>query len=144
MTRLIQAHPALADIPLVPIDGVSEEEAQRLIRESLFFLAFSEKEGFGLPPAEAMATGSLVIGYTGVGGAEYFTSETGFPIADGDAIAFLETLVEVVQLWRSAPASLEAKREAASAFMWRAHSEAQAVERLTTLWAEIDAGLLQG
>lgn len=73
----LKMRPALLGIPIIPIEGMSDEARNRILSESLIFLSFSEKEGFGLPPAEAMASGSIVIGYTGVGGNEYFTSETG-------------------------------------------------------------------
>jgi hypothetical protein len=141
LSALIRTHPDLAGVPLVVIDQVPAEEAQRLIRESLIFLSLSEQEGFGLPPAEAMATGSLVIGYTGVGGEEYFTSETGFPIPDSDIAAFVERLAEVVAAWRRNPAELERKRRHASAFIWARYDQTAARRSLLDLWSGIDARL---
>ncbi len=142
LKSLIQAHPVLADIPLVVIDRIpSQPEVHRLMRESLIFLSLSYREGFGLPPAEAMATGSLVIGYTGVGGAEFFTPETGFPIADSDIIAILDCLAEVVETWRRAPEALERKRRRASEFIWSHYDEDQARTSLLDLWGRIDADM---
>jgi glycosyltransferase involved in cell wall biosynthesis len=139
MERLIAGHPDLAHIPLVPIDEVSEDEAHHILRESLIFLSFSEKEGFGLPPAEAMATGCLVVGYTGVGGEEYFTAETGFPVPDGDLARFVETLVGVVRSWRQDRRALEDRRRHASDHIWQCYTEEIALGSLRGLWAEIDA-----
>lgn len=141
LAALIRQHPDLAGVPLVMIDQVPAEEAQRLIRESLIFLSLSEQEGFGLPPAEAMATGSLVIGYTGVGGDEYFTAETGFPIPDGDIVAFVARLAEVVSAWRHDPAALDAKRRQASDFIWAQYDQTAARQSLLDLWTDIDARL---
>ena len=141
LAALIGKHPDLARVPLVVIDQVPAEEARRLIRDSLIFLSLSEREGFGLPPAEAMATGSLVVGYTGVGGGEYFTAQTGFPIPDGDVVALVERLAEVVSTWRRAPAELERKRLHASEFIWAQYGEEAARQSLLDLWSTIDTRL---
>jgi hypothetical protein len=142
LVSLIKAHPVLSQIDLVVIDGIPDEaEVHRLVRESLIFLSFSDREGFGLPPAEAMATGSLVIGYTGVGGEEYFTSETGFPIPDRDIIAFIDRLAEVVSLWQVSRTALDLKRLEASRFIWSRYNEVVAEQSLLELWSEIDAKL---
>ena len=139
LASLIKRHPDLVGVPLVVIDQLPDEAAHRLIRESLIFLSLSQREGFGLPPAEAMATGSLVIGYTGVGGEEFFTEETGFPIPDGDIVAFVEQVADVVSAWRQAPEELERKRRHASDFIWSHYNETVARQSLLELWAGIDA-----
>ena len=144
LQALIRAHPELQEIPLVEIDHVPEAEAHRILRESLIFLSLSDQEGFGLPPAEAMATGSLVIGYTGVGGEEYFTAENGFPIPDGDITAFLERLVEVVRAWRQNPEPLDTKRRSASEFVWSRYDENAARQSLKVLWGGLKAQLRNG
>jgi glycosyltransferase involved in cell wall biosynthesis len=139
LATLIERHPDLIGVPLVVIDQLPDEVAHRLIRESLIFLSLSEREGFGLPPAEAMATGCLVIGYTGVGGEEFFTRETGFPIPDGDIVAFVEEIARVVSAWRQAPEALERKRRHASDFIWSRYNETVAQQSLLDLWTAIDA-----
>jgi glycosyltransferase involved in cell wall biosynthesis len=139
LAALIERHPDLVGVPLVVIDQLSDETAHQLIRDSLIFLSLSQWEGFGLPPAEAMATGCLVIGYTGVGGEEFFTEETGFPISDGDIVAFVEKIAEVVSAWRQAPEELERKRRHASDFIWSRYNETVARQSLLELWAGIDA-----
>ena len=139
LVALIARHPDLVGVPLVVIDQLPDEVAHRFIRESLIFLSLSEREGFGLPPAEAMATGSLVIGYTGVGGEEFFTEETGFPIPDGDIVAFVDQIAYVVTAWRQVPEALERKRRHASDFIWSRYNEAEAQQSLLNLWACIDA-----
>lgn len=56
----------------VDIDGCNENETAQIMKESKIFLSVSDKEGFGLPAAEALATGCMVVGYNGKGGKEYF------------------------------------------------------------------------
>jgi hypothetical protein len=114
LIKAFQDTPSLKDIPFIPIDGVSTDEAARLLRDSLFFLSFSEREGFGLPAAEAMATGALVTGYTGIGGNEFFNDRTGFPVPEDDLVAFYETAVSVIMSYQENPTALDALRMHAS------------------------------
>ena len=126
---------------VVPIAGMSDEERNRIYRESLFFLSFSRKEGFGLPPAEAMAAGCIVVGYTGVGGNEYFTSSTGFPVEDSDIIGFIGAAERIIRSYRTDPAPLDALRLAACNEIRAAYDPDAWRRRVCAVWAEIDAGI---
>lgn len=72
---------------LVPISGRTEAEVGEIMRECAIFLSFSEREGFGLPPAEAMASGCYVIGYDGGGGREFFDPACSCPVTDQASFA---------------------------------------------------------
>jgi hypothetical protein len=71
-----------------PIDGLDEAGVVALLKASRIFLSFSDLEGFGLPPVEAALLGNKVIGYTGVGGREYFEPPLFEPIAHGDFLSY--------------------------------------------------------
>jgi hypothetical protein len=75
------------DWDLVPISGLPETGVAELMRESAIFLSFSQREGFGLPPAEAMASGCYVIGYDGGGGKEFFDPAYCLPVTDQTSFA---------------------------------------------------------
>jgi len=128
----------LKDIPIISIQGVSNDERNRIMSESLIFLSFSEQEGFGLPPAEAMATGCIVIGYTGVGGNEYFSTETGFPIEDNDILTFVQTVEQVVSQFRTSPQSLTRIRRHAANKIAKEYGEANARSIALAVWKQID------
>lgn len=93
--RIIQAldrRGALIGWTVVAIDGLPAQEVSRVLRESMIFLSFSQREGFGLPPLEAMACGCLVVGFHGLGGAEFFDPAYCYPIPEDDICTFQETL----------------------------------------------------
>ncbi|WP_193614062.1 glycosyltransferase [Nocardioides lijunqiniae] len=56
----------------VPLTGMSEAQVAETLRRVPLFVSLSDRDGFGLPPAEAMACGSYVVGYPGGGGEEFF------------------------------------------------------------------------
>jgi glycosyltransferase involved in cell wall biosynthesis len=83
------------DWELTPIDGRSERETADLLRRSAVFLSFSEREGFGMPPAEAMAAGCYVVGFTGLAGRDFFDPAYCRPIPEGDVLAFARAVEEI-------------------------------------------------
>ena len=103
--RMVQAlihhgAPELADIPWIPIDGHGEAEVAAILGRSAFFLATGHREGFGLPPLEAMACGALVVGFRAGGGAEYARLENGFWVPDEDTLALADKLIELLRAYR--------------------------------------------
>lgn len=68
------------DWELAPIAGLTETAVAEVLRRSALFLSFSDRDGFGLPPAEAMACGSYVVGYPGGGGTEFFDPAYSHPV----------------------------------------------------------------
>jgi hypothetical protein len=67
---------------LEAIAGRSEREMGETLRSCAIFLSLSDRDGFGLPPAEAMATGCFVVGYAGGGGNEFFDSAYSSKVTD--------------------------------------------------------------
>jgi len=58
---------------LVPLSNLTHNQIAQHLKDSFIFLAFGCPEGFGLPIAEALASGCHVVGYDGVGGSELFS-----------------------------------------------------------------------
>ncbi len=102
------------DWELVPIQGMSETQVADTLRESAIFLAFNEREGFGLPPAEAMACGCYVIGYHGQGAQEFFDPAYSHPVAESDLLGFAEAIEEAASSYDADPAPLTTAGLAAS------------------------------
>jgi hypothetical protein len=99
----LRARGALDGWELVPIHGVDEVGTARLLRSCSVFLAFGEREGFGLPPAEAMASGCYVVGFTGNGGRDYFDPDICTPVPDNDMLAYVKAVEDVLRRYEADP-----------------------------------------
>lgn len=80
---------------LFKLDGASEVNVANTLKRCAVFISLSEREGFGMPPAEAMACGCVVVGYTGYAGNEFMLPGISFPVADGDFIGLSRELLGV-------------------------------------------------
>jgi hypothetical protein len=119
---------------LVAIENRAEAEAAAILRESLVFLSFGYPEGFGLPSAEAMACGCIVVGYHGMGGAEFFLPEFSYPTPYGDIVAYAQTVERVLEAHRARPAELAAQAERAARFVRETYSNANEEADLLRAW----------
>jgi glycosyltransferase involved in cell wall biosynthesis len=107
---------ALNGWDIVCIDGRSEAETAELLRTARLFLSFSFREGFGLPPLEALACGCIVVGYHGFGGREYFHPPFATAVEDGDIAAFVRMVEATIHNIDSDPQSADSMVAAASRF----------------------------
>ena len=87
LVGILTARRALVGWELEVLEGRPEGDVAARLRESVLFISLSKAEGFGLPPAEAMACGCHVIGFHGMGGREIFRSPFALAIEDGDVLA---------------------------------------------------------
>jgi glycosyltransferase involved in cell wall biosynthesis len=99
---------------VLSIEGVSEHETAALLRSTPIFLALGRQEGFGLPAAEAMASGCYVIGFPGFGGREIFDPAFSMPVEDGDTLAAAREVASSLSLYERRPDLLRAAGAQAS------------------------------
>ena len=62
------------ELSYLPTDKIPQTELMRIIGQHQFFLSLSPAEGFGLMPLEAMAMGTVVVGFDGFGGRDFMRS----------------------------------------------------------------------
>jgi glycosyltransferase involved in cell wall biosynthesis len=134
--HLLAARGVLAGWELVPIDGRSERETAALLRGSAVFLSFSEREGFGMPPAEAMAAGCYVVGFTGLAGRDFFDPAYCRPVPEGDVLAFARAVEEACG---TDPDVLAKAGRLASQTILDRYSEANLRQDLRTFYGAIPA-----
>ncbi len=128
----------LAGWTVQPIDGVSEQRAAEIMRESAIFLSFGHPEGFGLPPAEAMACDTIVIGYDGRGGAEYWPGHA-IRIAMGDTLGYSEALERLLEEYDRDPSRLIAMAHDAGRFVRDTYSQQAEANSILECWSAIAA-----
>ena len=80
-----------------PLENMNHGEIAKKLNKSSIFLSFGSPEGFGLPVAEAMASGNWVVGYTGMGARELFKYGASKEIEFGDWTEFGKSISKVIE-----------------------------------------------
>ena len=135
--RMLEGRGALGDWGVEPLDGLPQAVLAERLRRSTIFLSFAYQEGFGLPPAEAMASGNYVIGFDGFGGREYFRPEFSRPVATGDVLAAARAVEETLEAERREPGWCRARGAQASRFVLENYSVAQERDELLRFYSDI-------
>jgi glycosyltransferase involved in cell wall biosynthesis len=124
----------LAGWEVTPIEGASEQEAAAALRSAPVFLALGFREGFGLPAAEAMASGCFVVGFPGFGGREAFDPSFSVAVEDGDVLAAAEALAAACERYEAEPEALRADGARAAAAIHERYSRQSQLERLLAVF----------
>ncbi|MEI8406349.1 MULTISPECIES: glycosyltransferase [unclassified Kribbella] len=80
--RILRNDPRTKDVELLSLSGLSEEQVADALGQTSVFIALGISEGFGLPVAEALSAGCLVVGYPAGGGVELFEAPGAWAIPD--------------------------------------------------------------
>ena len=94
--QLIRRSGRLGDWKIVLIDGMTQHEVAEELGRAAIFLFGAEREGVGLPGAEAMASGCYVVGFTGDGAKEYMLPAHSSVIADSDVVDMCDRTLEAM------------------------------------------------
>jgi hypothetical protein len=135
--NILKHRRTLHDLQPAPIEQLAQDEAAKVLRESLFFVTVGMQEGFGLPAAEAMACGCITVGYHGFGGKEFLLPAYAFPTEPGDVLATARALEACIMEYRQNPARLDIMRQEAAAFIARNCSPAEEERELLAAWRAI-------
>ncbi len=97
-TMLRRLHVGTAPWRWAVIQDKSEAEVAAIMGQASIFLSLSRLEGLGMSTLEAMASGCLVVGFTGLGGLEYATPVNGLWVGEDDVVACAESLARAMAL----------------------------------------------
>jgi glycosyltransferase involved in cell wall biosynthesis len=111
----------------VAIESVSHRDARRLLGMTMVFLSGSELEGFGLPVAEALASGAVVVGYDGEGGRELFRDPFAVRVDGGDVLSFAEQAERIIRAVREEPATYRRWTRLGREFILESYSRSRAL-----------------
>lgn len=87
-------HPHHERFEWARVENASEAETAEAFRASAVFLSLSRLESVGMTTLEAMASGCVCAGFTGVGGLEYASPANGFWAPEDDCEAAADALAE--------------------------------------------------
>jgi glycosyltransferase involved in cell wall biosynthesis len=135
--HLLARRGALDGWELLPLHGLAEPQVAGALRTCAMFLSFGHPEGFGLPAAEAMACGCLVVGYHGQGGREFLTPELGVPIDAGDVLGLVRAAARALAGLRAGDPRLLAMARKGSAFVRGYYSPAAERADIQRAWDAI-------
>ncbi|WP_448258182.1 glycosyltransferase [Microbacterium aurum] len=111
---------------------LTETQMADALRESAVFLSLSDRDGFGLPPAEAMACGCYVVGYAGGGGTEFFDPAYCSPVA-----STAEAVRELERAFTMPMDELRSAGKRASAAVLSHYHEAGLIEDLERVYSRL-------
>lgn len=119
-----------SDVALVSLENRTHSEVAEVLAKSAIFLSATSPQGIGRPTLEAMASGCLVVGFTGRGSAECMIHLDNCYVAeDGDLLKSAEYLDEAVKQFRSGRAGKMQEAARATALRYNLENEEQAVLR---------------
>jgi hypothetical protein len=137
--QLLKCSASMRDWEFDEIDNADQEDVAARLGRAAIFLAGSDREGFGLPPAEAMASGCYVIGFNGNGGREFMLEDHCSVIEDQNLVAFATEVERIAQLWDLDRESIERRTERAREFVRSRYNRGNLVAALGEAFDEITA-----
>jgi len=81
-----------------------------------------------------MAAGCIVIGYTGVGGEEYFNAGLGISVPDADISAFAKSLISVVTEYDMNPTRLDEIRYHSASYICEIYNSELMSDSFISTW----------
>jgi len=101
--HMLRARGKLGGWEVRRFEGMPQRDFARALRTTRVVLSTTYQEGFGLPIAEAMASGCVVVGYHGFGGQELMDPSFSVPVPTGDVLALATALEDVLEQDRLDP-----------------------------------------
>ena len=129
-------HPTLKNLSFQELPRMQHDQVARALQEALLFLSCGHPEGFGLPLAEAIACGCLVVGYHGLAGRDFALPHMQV-VEFGDLLGLLKGVEQELSRFDDAPEAVIQERLAASVAILRTYSLEAERDCCLRTWARI-------
>jgi glycosyltransferase involved in cell wall biosynthesis len=133
---MARRRPTLARYGFKELPRLTHQEVAQELREALLFLSCGHPEGFGLPLAEAIASGCLVVGYHGLGGRDFALPHIQ-AIEFGDLLGFVDAIEAEVQRFEANPETVIQERCAASRLIQERYSPEAEADAAVRVWGQL-------
>ena len=107
--QLVRRSGRLDGWEIVLIDAMTQAQVAEELGRAAIFLFGAEREGLGLPGAEAMAAGCYVVGFTGDGAKEYLTPDCAGVVLDSDVVGMGDLTLEAMHAFDHDRPTLQAR-----------------------------------
>ncbi len=139
VTHLVRRSGLVPDWELEIVDNLTSAQVADALGRSAIFLSGAEREGFGLPGAEAMAAGCYVIGFTGDGAKEYMRPECSAVVPESDVVTMARLVIEAAQTFEQDRARFDERVALGRDLIRERYSREAVVVALTAAFDEICA-----
>ena len=136
MALMASQHPKLNNLSFQELPRMQHEEVASALQDALIFLSCGHPEGFGLPLAEAIACGCLVVGYHGLAGRDFALPHMKV-VEFGDLLGLLKGVEQELARFNAAPESVIQERLAASESILQTYSLEAELDCCLRTWANI-------
>ena len=120
-----------------PLQSLTHAQVAQRLNGARIFLSFGHPEGFGLPIAEAMASGCWVVGYSGGGGRELFRFGASHEVCFGDWPGFIQAIQDAFERFSLSPRETDLRLQRQALAVQALHSQAQERVSIAVAWERI-------
>ncbi len=136
---MAQNNPDFSGYRFEELQRMTHAEVAEQLRNSLLYLSCGHPEGFGLPLAEAIACGCLVVGYHGLGGRDYAIPHIK-SVEFGDLLGWLTNMRAELRRFETEPEAVIQERCLASRTIQAQFSLVRESERCLEVWGHYAIG----
>ena len=129
-------HPKLKNLSFQELPRMQHEQVANALKEALVFLSCGHPEGFGLPLAEAIACGCLVVGYHGLAGRDFALPHMQV-VEFGDLLGLLKGVEQELARFDASHEEVIQERLAASEAILQTYSLEAELDCCLRTWAHI-------